>query len=74
MAEGVADLPARSRRVIGLALLSSAGLLLAMALVIYMGLLPVGSALEGTVAAVLGAAAVVDVLLGFWFFRSSLSG
>jgi hypothetical protein len=70
----MADMSPRSRRIVGLALLASAGFLLVTALVIYTGLLPVGDEIKGTVAAVLGAVAAVDLLLGFWFFRSSLSG
>lgn len=70
----MADLPARSRRVVGLALFSSAALLLGLALVIYTGLLPVGGEIRNTVALVLSAVAVADVLLGFWFLRSSRSG
>jgi hypothetical protein len=64
---------ARSRRVVGLALFASAGLLLIVALAIYTGLVPVAAGIEGMVASVLGAVAVVDLLVGFWFFRSSLS-
>jgi hypothetical protein len=55
------------------ALCAGAGLLLVMAMVIYTGLMPVGGEIQGTVASVLGAVAVVDLLVGFWFLRSSWS-
>ncbi|MCC7033450.1 MAG: hypothetical protein IT179_11520 [Acidobacteria bacterium] len=66
-------MPARSRRVVGSALGASALLLIAMAGAIYAGLLPFPDEMRGTVATIFGGVAVVDLLLGFWFFRSSLS-
>jgi hypothetical protein len=69
----VASLPARSRRIVGLALGGSALLLAGMATALYTGLLPFPDELRTTLAGVLGAVAAVDLLLGFWFFRSSLS-
>jgi hypothetical protein len=66
-------LPARSRRVVALALWAGACLLLIVAAVVYAGMLPLDGALEVRVALVLGLVAMVDLLLGFWFFRSSLS-
>jgi hypothetical protein len=55
------------------ALCASAGLLLVMALVVWIGLMPVGGEIQGTVASVLVAVALVDLLMGFWFLRSSWS-
>jgi len=69
----VASLPARSRRIVGLALGGSALLLAGMATALYTGLLPFPDELRTTLPGVLGAVAAVDLLLGFWFFRSSLS-
>jgi hypothetical protein len=69
----MADLPGPSRRTIGVALCASAGFLLVLALVIYSGFVAVGSGIKDVVASVLGAVAVMDLLLGLWFFRSSLS-
>jgi hypothetical protein len=66
-------MPARSRRVVGMALGASALLLAGMATVIYTGLFPFPDDMRSTVAGVFGAVAAVDLLLGFWFFRSSLS-
>jgi hypothetical protein len=66
-------MPARSRRVVGMALGSSALLLAGMATAIYTGLLPFPDDVRTTLAGVLGAVAALDLLLGFWFFRSSLS-
>jgi len=66
-------MPARSARVIGLALWASASLLAVLALGFYLGALPIDDQLRGTVGGVLGAVAAVDLLLGFWFFRSSLT-
>ena len=56
-----------------MALLGSAGFLLVMALVIYAGLIVVGAEFKDVMASVLGGVAVVDLLLGLWFYRSSLS-
>ena len=54
--------------------LGASGLLLGvLGAVVYAGGLPFADDLRTTVAAVFGAVAVVDLLLGFWFFRSSLS-
>jgi hypothetical protein len=69
----MAEMPRRSRRIVGLALFAGAGILTGMALAIYAGLAPVDDNVRGPVAAVLGSAAALDVLIGFWFFRSSLS-
>jgi len=66
-------LPARSRRVVALAMWSGALLLLIVSLVVHAGVFPVDPALRVRLASVLGLVAMVDVLLGFWFFRSSLS-
>ena len=68
----MAEMPRGSRRIIGLALFTGAGVLTGMALAIYAGLAPVEENARSTVAAVLGAAAALDLLIGFWFFRSSL--
>ena len=56
-----------------MALGASALLLAGMATAIYAGALPFPEDLRATLAGVLGAASAVDLLLGFWFFRSSLS-
>jgi hypothetical protein len=53
--------------------LGSSALLAGMATAIYTGLLPFPDDVRTTLAGVLGAVAAVDLLLGFWFFRSSLS-
>ena len=66
-------LPTRSRRVVALALWAGAFLLLIVAAVVYTGALPLDAAIRVRVASVLGLVAMVDLLLGFWFFRSSLS-
>jgi hypothetical protein len=58
---------------VGVALCASAGLLLVMALAVSTGLMPVGGEIQGTVASVLVAVALVDLLMGFWFLRSSWS-
>jgi hypothetical protein len=52
---------------------SGALLLLIVSLVVYAGVFPVDPTLRVQLASVLGLVAMVDVLLGFWFFRSSLS-
>jgi hypothetical protein len=67
------DLPARSRRVVSLALWAGASLLLIVAAAVYGGMFPLDATLRVRVASVLGLVAMVDLLLGFWFFRSSLS-
>jgi hypothetical protein len=67
------EMPRRSRRIVGLALFAAAGILTGMALAIYAGLAPVDDNVRSTVAAVLGSAAALDVLIGFRFFRSSSS-
>jgi hypothetical protein len=69
----MARLPARSARIVGLALWSSAAVLGFIALAFYLGVFPLADDLRGTIAGVLGAVAMVDFLLGFWFFRSSLT-
>jgi hypothetical protein len=69
----VADLPVRSRRVVGLALIGSAVMIGTTAAAAYTGLLPFAEDLRGTLSLVLGAVALVDFLLGFWFFRASLT-
>ncbi len=66
-------MPARSRRVVALALGASALLLLLLALLLYTGVIPVEESLRGTVAGVLSAGAAVDTVLALWFFRTSLS-
>ena len=66
-------LPARSRRVVALAMWAGASLLLIVAAVVYAGVFPLDDALRFRAASVLGLVAMVDLLLGFWFFRSSLS-
>jgi hypothetical protein len=66
-------LPARSRRVVALAMWSGALLLLIIALVVYAGVLPLEPSIRVQVAAVLGLVGIVDLLLGLWFFRSSSS-
>ena len=69
----MAEMPRRSRRIVGLALFAGAGILTGTALAIYAGLAPVEENVRSTIAGVLGSAAALDVLIGFWFFRSSLS-
>ncbi|MDH4065457.1 MAG: hypothetical protein OEW19_13745 [Acidobacteriota bacterium] len=69
----MARLPSRSARIIGLALWASAAVLGGLALAFYLGALPLAEGLRGTLGGVLAAVAVVDLLLGAWFFRSSLS-
>jgi hypothetical protein len=66
-------LPARSRRVVALAMWAGASVLLIVAAVVYAGAFPLDSALRVRAVMVLGLVAMVDLLLGFWFFRSSLS-
>ena len=66
-------MPAGSRRVVAMALGASALLLAAIATAAYAGVLPFPEEVRAIVAGVLGAAAAVDLLLAFWFFRSSLS-
>ncbi|HQZ39990.1 MAG TPA: hypothetical protein PLH72_13205 [Vicinamibacterales bacterium] len=69
----MARLPARSARIVGLALWASAAFLGGLAMAASAGLVPVAAELRTTLAAVLGGVAVVDALIGFWFFRSSLN-
>jgi hypothetical protein len=69
----MAEIPRQSRRIVGLALFAGAGILTGMALAINAGLAPVEGNVRSTVAGVLGLAAALDLLIGFWFFRSSLS-
>ena len=66
-------MPQRSRRVVALALGASALLLVVMAALVYSGVLPFPDELRATVAAIFGGVAAVDLLPGFWFFRTSLS-
>jgi hypothetical protein len=63
----------QSRRIVGLALFAGAGILTGMALAIYAGLGPVEQNVKSAVAGVLGLAAAFEMLIGFWFFRTSLS-
>jgi len=63
----------RHARVVGLALWGSATILVGAALAVALGVLPVDDDLRITLAAVLGTVAAVDLVIGFWFFRSSLS-
>jgi hypothetical protein len=63
----------RKRRLVGNVLLASAAILALFALLVYTGGIPVGSEIRGVLAAVLGLAALGDVLVGFWFIRSSQS-
>jgi hypothetical protein len=42
-------------------------------LAIYAGLAPVEQNVKSAVAGVLGLAAAFEMLIGFWFFRTSLS-
>lgn len=69
----MARMPARSARIVGLALWAGAMVLGAFAAAAYTGVLPVADEIRGLLAGVLAAVAIVDVLIGFWFFRSSLS-
>lgn len=69
----MAELPARSRRIIAVALWAGALMLVALAVAIYAGVFPVAPEVRGTVAGVLGAVAAVDTVLGLWFFRASLT-
>jgi hypothetical protein len=62
-----------NRRVVALALLGSAGILILTAVAAYTGLLPIGDDVRGIVAGVLGLAAALDLVAAFWFFRSSIS-
>jgi hypothetical protein len=59
----------RRRRFIGVASLASAGLLALVAALAYTGVLPLPPETRGTAAMVMGAAAMLDVLVGFWFLR-----
>jgi hypothetical protein len=59
--------------VVALALWAGASLLLIVAVVVYAGVFPLDGALRVRAASVLGLVAMVDLLLGVWFFRSSLS-
>lgn len=69
MAKRAADGP----RLIGLALMGGAVPIVGIAFAIYAGVVPVGEDIRVTLAGVLGLVAAVDFLVGFWFFRSSLS-
>ena len=69
----MASMPARSRRVVAMALGASALLLVVMAGAIYGGVLPFPDDMRAMVASIFVGVAAVDLLLGFWFFRSSLS-
>jgi hypothetical protein len=59
--------------VVALAMWAGASLLLMVAAAVYAGVFPLDDALKVRAASVLGLVALVDLLLGFWFFRSSLS-
>lgn len=69
----MARMPARSARIVGLALWAGAAVLGGCAVAAYTGVLPVAAEIRGLLAGVLTAVAAVDLLIGFWFFRSSLS-
>jgi hypothetical protein len=64
---------ARRKRLVGVALIGGAGILALMAVLAYTAVLPLPSEMRGLLAAVLGAVAVGDTLVGLWFIRSSQS-
>ena len=69
----MAELPTQSRRVVGLALMGTAVVFAGLAVAAFAGVLTFADTVRGPVAGAFGAVAAVDLLLGFWFFRSSLS-
>jgi hypothetical protein len=64
---------ARRKRLVGVALIGGAGILALMAVLAYTAVLPLPAEMRGLLAAVLGAVAVGDTLVGLWFIRSSQS-
>jgi hypothetical protein len=59
--------------VVALAMWAGASVLLMVAAAVYAGVFPLDAALRVRAASVLGLVAVVDLLVGVWFFRSSSS-
>ncbi|MGE0040374.1 MAG: hypothetical protein AB7H88_11315 [Vicinamibacterales bacterium] len=57
----------RGRRIVGIALLLSAALLLLAAWLVFAAVIPVGEGARPIVAAAMGAAALIDVLVGIRF-------
>jgi hypothetical protein len=65
---------ARSKQIIALALMASALIMGAGAVLIYTGVLAfVAEDARGIVALALGAAAVLDFMIGLWYFRMGQS-
>jgi hypothetical protein len=63
--------PAANRRIVGFALLASAGIMALAALLFGTGVVPVPEGAQLIVALALGAAAVIDGLIGLRFVMSS---
>jgi hypothetical protein len=59
--------------VVGLALMGTSLACAGLAVTAATGVLAFADSVRGPVAGAFGAVAAVDFLLGFWFFRSSLS-
>jgi hypothetical protein len=61
------------RRIVGLALLAGAAMMIVAAVLAYTGLLPVPAGQRGLLAGVLGAVAGMDLLIGLRFLLASRS-
>jgi hypothetical protein len=64
---------AGSRRVIALAMMVSAITLAAVAFLILTGVIPVAEEMRAVAGGLVGVAAVVDLLVGLWFFSKGQS-
>jgi hypothetical protein len=67
----MARTPAANRRIVGFALLASAGIMAFIALLFGAGVIPVPEETRLIVALVLGAAALIDGFIGFRFVMSA---
>lgn len=65
------ETPSRARRIVGLALLGGAALLVVVAALFYTGVIPVAGEMRGVAAGAVGAAALVDGLVGLRFLLSA---
>jgi hypothetical protein len=62
-----------AKQVVALALMASAAIFCIVALLIFLGTIPVGEEARLAAAAVVGVVGVMDFLIGLWFFRMGQS-